>query len=216
MMACAFDALFLAPGHGHFAERLWICERGEAPSGLPRVGVIRAPRPSAEFFAADQRRLYNHIMLQGGGPVWAARVGLPFPQGRRSELLLWTEERVADELAVFLKGRAVWPKGDEFKRAGRDGLRKAIVRFGGMQRWAAEFELPMANFRGPHLRWTEPEIERAIGQLIDDLGQDRWPRRREFSRAGLDGCYAAMWRTGGAAEWAPRLGVAPPRRPQVD
>jgi hypothetical protein len=96
----------------------------------------------------------------------------------------------------------------EFRRCGKEGLRRAVTRFGGMERWADEFELPIGNFRGPHRTWTEQRIEAAVCELIGDRGE--WPRRREFNAAGLAGCYAAIWRTGGVAAWTPRLGVAVP------
>jgi hypothetical protein len=142
--------------------------------------------------------------------VWAARIGLLFPQGKRREMLLWTEERVHAELEVFLAGRTAWPLMEDFKAEGKEQLRRALVRFGGMERWAAEFALPMSSFRGPHLTWTEEKIEKAIRELVEDLDRDEWPKRREFSRAGLDGCYAAMWRTGGTDVWAERIGVGLP------
>jgi DNA invertase Pin-like site-specific DNA recombinase len=250
----AYDALFIRPGHKHLEERLWICERGEAPAHLPRPYKPRPPRPfdfptasgkttrqerrlmaaerfgwsdeeierrlrtftaarstfptPGEFFSAGERRLYEHIMLRGGGPVWAARVERRFPQGKRRESLLWTEERVRDELETYLSGRTRWPLMEEFRAAGKEGLRRALVRFGGMQHWAAEFDLPMQNFRGPHLTWTEEKIEQAIRELVGD--REEWPRRREFSRAGLDGCYAAMWRTGGTEVWVERIGIRLP------
>jgi hypothetical protein len=46
----------------------------------------------------------------------------------------------------------------EFRRCGKEGLRRAVTRFGGMERWADEFDLPVGNFRGPHLTWTEDRI----------------------------------------------------------
>jgi hypothetical protein len=77
--------------------------------------------------------------------------------------------------------------------------------------WAHDFELAMSRFRGPHLTWTEEKIDQAIRELVGD--RDVWPKRREFSRAGLDDCYAAMWRTGGTSVWAARIGVRlPPER----
>ena len=255
-LRCAYEALFIQPGHGHVEQRVWICERGEAPSRLPWPGHPMPPRrfafPTAagkttrqerrimaaqrfgwsddeierrlraftagrqrfpipnEFFKAGERRLYEHVMLRGGGPVWAARVGLPFPQGRRREMLLWTDERVRAELEAFLAGRTAWPLMEDFKAGGQEQLRRALVRFGGMERWAAEFDLPMSSFRGPHLTWTEEKIEKAIRELVGD--SDEWPKRKEFGRAGLDGCYAAMWRTGGTDVWAERIGVRLPKR----
>jgi hypothetical protein len=82
------------------------------------------------------------------------------------------------------------------------------VRFGGMELWADRFAVPLSNFRGPHPTWTDDHIEAAVRELIG--ARTVWPRRREFSAAGLDGCYAAIWRGAGAQAWAQRLGVTLP------
>jgi hypothetical protein len=190
------------------AERFgWSEEEIERRLRIFTAARQRFPTPR-EFLQAGERRLYEHVTLRGGSPVWASRIGLRFPEGRRAGSLLWTEERVRTELEIFLKGRTVWPLMDHFKACGKEQLRRALVRFGGAERWAREFELPMSTFRGPHLTWTEEKIETAIRELVGD--RDDWPKRREFGRAGLDGCYAAMWRTGGTAVWARRIGVAIP------
>jgi hypothetical protein len=83
-------------------------------------------------------------------------------------------------------------------------MRRALVRFGGMERWADGFDLPVGTFRGPHPAWTEERIEASVRALIGDRVE--WPRRREFNAAGLGGCYAAISRTGG------RFGVGRPSR----
>jgi DNA invertase Pin-like site-specific DNA recombinase len=165
------------------------------------------PKPQV-FVVAGQRRLYDHIVLRGGGPYWAARVGVDFPQGNRTKNLLWTEGRVRDQLAEFLADREQWPTMAEFEACGKMGLRRALVRFGGMHRWAEHFGLPIANFQGPHRTWTEERIEAALRELIGE--GEQWPRRREFSAAGLDGCYAALWRGAGVQAWAGRMGVVLP------
>ena len=51
------------------------------------------PTPS-QLIQAGERRLYDHVVLHGGGPVWAARLGVRYGQGNRKRCLLWTEERV--------------------------------------------------------------------------------------------------------------------------
>jgi hypothetical protein len=68
----------------------------------------------------------------------------------------------------------------------------------------------MSNFRGPHLAWPEDRIETELRNLIGE--RTEWPRRREFTAAGLDGCYAALWRGYGVPAWAKRMGVTPPSR----
>jgi len=140
--------------------------------------------------------------------VWASRLGVRYGQGKRTRCLLWTEDRVREELTEFLGERDTWPKMGDFRRCGKEGLRRALTRFGGMQRWADEFDLPVSNFRGPHPTWTDERIDFEVHRLIGD--RNEWPRRREFNAAGLAGCYAAIWRTGGVAAWAQRCGVPVP------
>lgn len=255
-LALVFEAIFITPGHGHIEQRIWICERGEAPSALPVRGRPRPPRPflfpttayktrrqerrllaarrfgwddeeierrlrefigdrdvfptPQQFILANQRRLYDHVCLRGGGPIWASRLDLPFDQGRRRRQLRWTKERVQNELAEFLAGRDTWPTMSEFSACGKGQLRRAVTRFGGMEHWAGLFGLPLSNFRGPHLAWPESRIDAELRALIGV--RSAWPRRREFTAAGLDGCYAAIWRGAGVAAWAKRMGVSPPPR----
>jgi hypothetical protein len=118
----------------------------------------------AQFIEAGERRLYDHVTLRGGGPVRPARLGVPRRQGKRKRWLLWTEERIRQELGEFLAHRDTWPKMGEFRRCGKERLRRAVTRFGGMERWANEFDLPIGNFRGPHLAWTEDLIEAACAR----------------------------------------------------
>jgi DNA invertase Pin-like site-specific DNA recombinase len=165
------------------------------------------PTPQ-QFLAAGERRLYDHVTLRGGGPVWAARLGLPFDQGQRKTMLLWTADRVRNELAEFLSDKETWPTMAEFKACGKGQLRRELIRFGGQEYWAGQFGLPLANQRGPHLAWPEERIERELRALIGD--RTEWPRRREFDAAGLNGCYAALWRGDGVDAWARRMGVSPP------
>jgi DNA invertase Pin-like site-specific DNA recombinase len=162
--------------------------------------------PTAEqFMSTGQRRLYDHVALRGGGPYWAARLGVRYEQGQRSVCLLWTRERIHGELSELVAGRRRWPTHSEFRAEGKDGLRRAVVRFGGMEEWAAAFGLPVARRRGSHTVWTDDNIEAALSELISDRYD--WPRRREFNAAGLGGCYHAIWRGDGVAAWAARMGV---------
>jgi hypothetical protein len=249
-----FGAIFLSPDRGPIEDRIWICERGEAPSCLPVRSRPQPPRrfrfPTSErqvsrqrrrilaarrcgwddveierrlrafvgdrdvfptpqqFIANGQRRLYDHVALRGGGPVWAARLGVAFDQGRRKVMLLWTADRVRNELAEFLADKETWPTMAEFTACGKSQLRRELIRFGGQDYWAEQFGLPLANFRGPHLAWPENRIESELRALIGE--RTEWPRRREFDAAGLNGCYAALWRGAGVPAWARRMGVTPP------
>jgi DNA invertase Pin-like site-specific DNA recombinase len=168
-------------------------------------GVFPTPQ---QFLANGQRRLYDHVTLRGGGPVWAARLDIPFQQGRRQSMLLWTADRVRNELAEFLSDKETWPTMAEFQACGKGQLRRALIRFGGQDHWAGQFGLPLGNFRGQHLAWSEERIESELRVLIGD--RTEWPRRREFNAAGLNGCYAALWRAAGVHAWARRMGVSPP------
>jgi hypothetical protein len=165
------------------------------------------PTPT-QFIRAGPRRLYDHVALRGGIAVWASRLGVAVDQRSRKKLPLWTEDRVRNELAEFLIDRETWPKQDEFQACGRMQLHRALRRFGGMELWAQRFGVPMSNFRGPHRTWTDGRIEAALHDLIGE--RTEWPRRREFSAAGLDGCYAALWRGAGVQAWIDRMGVALP------
>jgi hypothetical protein len=167
------------------------------------------PTPQ-QFIRAGERRLYDHVALRGGGPVWAARLGVTFDQGKRTKQFRWTQDRLRNELSEFLADREQWPTLAEFQACGKGQLRRAVVRFGGMELWAERFGLPMSNLRGPHLAWPEERIESELCALI--AGRTEWPRRREFTAAGLDGCYAALWRGAGVRSWAKRMGVPPPPR----
>jgi hypothetical protein len=59
------------------------------------------------------------------------------------------------------------------------GLRQALIRFGGTQRWAEHFGMPISNFQGPHRTWTDERIEAALRELI--ASRNEWPRRRDFA-----------------------------------
>jgi DNA invertase Pin-like site-specific DNA recombinase len=165
------------------------------------------PTPQ-QFLANGQRRLYDHVALRGGGPVWAARLGVAFDQGRRTKTLRWTADRVRNELAEFLADKETWPTISEFRACGKAALRRAVIRFGGQDYWAQQFGLHLANRRGPHLAWPDERIQRELKTLIGD--RTEWPRRREFDANGLNGCYAALWRGAGVHSWAHRMGVSPP------
>jgi hypothetical protein len=110
-------------------------------------------------------------------------VGVDYVRDSRTQCLLWMERRVRDELAAFLVDREQWPTMAEFDACGRMGLRRAVICFGGMYRWAEHFGLPIGNFQGPHRVWTDERIAASLRELIG--GHDQWPRRREFSAAGL-------------------------------
>jgi hypothetical protein len=128
-----------------------------------------------------------------------------FDQGQRAASLLWTEERIREQLDEFLHGRSRWPTVEEFRFAGRAQLRRAIVRFGGVERWSKSYDLPLARRRGSALCWSDAAIEAALRDFLGDRYD--WPRKREFAAAGLGGCHEAIWRDAGVDAWAIRMGV---------
>ena len=112
---------------------------------------------------------------------------------------------------MFLAGRSVWPSRKEFEAAGRKTLRDAVGRNGGIEMWAAEFDLPVQDLRrGSRRVWDDARIEAELRRFLGD--RDDWPTKAEFERAGLDSLRSAIYRHGGGTRrWARRLGVHGPR-----
>jgi hypothetical protein len=144
----------------------------------------------------------------GGARLWARRLGLPYPERRPGYAPRWTEERVRPELSEFLEGSCDWPSRIEFERDGRKPLRDAIGRLGGVERWAAEFGLPLRGLKSGSKRvWTPERIELELSKVLN--GHDTWPPRRELER-GKVGLVGAIYRGAGADYWARRMGVQKP------
>ena len=112
------------------------------------------------------------------------------------------------ELEAFLAGRPDWPTQDEFDAAGRATLRRALNRFGGQERWAAELHLELPRRRRRRHSWTDERIHTELQRLT--AGSDRWPAKRVFAEAGLLSLYHAIMRRGTRGRWAQRLGVPVP------
>jgi hypothetical protein len=53
--------------------------------------------------------------------------------------------------------------------------------------------------------WNEQQVERELRHFL--AGQDAWPTYRTFERAGLKSLRDAVTRSGGAVQWARRLGI---------
>ncbi len=169
--------------------------------------------PSYRHFQRNGRQtLRDQVTRFGGARLWAARLGLPYPERKPGHAPRWTEERVRAELADFLRERSQWPSRLEFEKAGRKPLRDAVRRFGGPQRWAAEFDLPLANFKlGSKRTWTPERIEHELSKVIN--GRGVWPSRRELATKGRTGLVGAVYYYEGTAYWARRVGVKLPEQP---
>ncbi len=141
---------------------------------------------------------------------------VPSRRGRR-----WDEPSIRAALTEFLRGWEVWPTYDEFVAGGAKGLRDALTRIGGPQRWAAEMGLAGGERRpGGVRRWTDETIRATLGEFFGD--RSTWPTQREFDEAGHHGLREALRHHGGPERWAREMGVLAgalrgpmARRPQV-
>lgn len=119
-----------------------------------------------EFRQAGLGGLYEKLIQEGSVERWALDLGLPPPMLRVrsireraapkpqassstvSRRRLWTDERIADELAEFLAGRSDWPRYSEFVAAGRERLYKAVLNHGGIHEWARRLNVRRVARRG--------------------------------------------------------------------
>lgn len=200
----------------------------------------------AEFRAAKRTTLHRKVLEHGGTQQWAAEFGLPTlrqlradqVQHRRDQALTqnrsghreprrWTAELVRAELAAFLAGADHFPSESEFIEAGESGLYRAIRRFGGSERWAAEFKLPrvsdIGRQRARDLRAVQAEAaqarrsarERQIRELEEFCaGREYFPAHNDWIAAGRQDLQNFVHRNGGVREWSARLGL--PLRPAQD
>jgi hypothetical protein len=162
---------------------------------------------AAEFVRAGQRQLRDMVYRFGGSRRWAQEMGIRYPERMPGHAPWWTEERVREELRVFLAGCAVWPSRKAFEAAGRKALRDAVNRTGGPERWAVELGLTIPHLRhGPQRMWTDARIEAQLRRFL--VRRSDWPTKAEFERAGLASLLGAIYRHGGGPDgWARRLGV---------
>jgi hypothetical protein len=168
-----------------------------------------------EFVEGGRSGLYQAVLKHGGTRLWAQRVGVEWVERQGGNAPQWTEERVRQRLTAFLDGRTVWPRPEEFAAAGQRSLLAAARRFGGVARWADEFELEAflrasgrsSLIRRPPTFWDDSRISAAIAPLVTELG--RWPTKGEFRSAGLGKALAAVYDHGGSLLWQERFGVAP-------
>lgn len=170
-----------------------------------------------EFVETGRKGLYQAVLKHGGTHLWAQRMGVKWIKRHGANSPYWTEERVREQLARVLRGRAAWPSATDFAAMGETALLAAVRRIGGVEQWADEFGLPHVGragggSSGPRSAtrlWDEDRIAAAISPLIEQLG--RWPTKGEFRRADLSKALAAIYEHGGSAAWRQRFGVSPLR-----
>jgi hypothetical protein len=168
---------------------------------------------AADFVRAGRRQLRDAVYRFGGSRRWSHELGVAYPERRPGYAVRWTEARVREELDVFLAGRSAWPSRKEFEAAGRKTLRDAVGRTGGIERWAAELDLPVPDLRrGSRRVWDDARVEAELRRLL--AGRSEWPTKSEFERAGLGSMRTAIYLHGGGPDrWAQRLGVRRRRDP---
>jgi hypothetical protein len=122
---------------------------------------------------------------------------------------LWTDQRIADELALFLKLRADWPRYTEFIAEDRRRLYQAVLNHGGTQLWAQRMGVKRIkrNVGSPPF-WTEQCVREHLTEMLH--GHSVWPPAAEFAAAGERGLLAAVRRLGGIERWAAEVGLQPP------
>ena len=96
-----------------------------------------------EFKRAGLRGMLGAIRMREGPGYWADRLGVQRrPGASRPGRIMWTEERIREELMAFCAGRDAWPGEREFLQSGQGPLYRAASRTGGIPYWAAQLGLP--------------------------------------------------------------------------
>jgi DNA invertase Pin-like site-specific DNA recombinase len=86
-----------------------------------------------EFLQGGRARLHHQVLGYGGVNYWARRLGWRLP----ARTTRWDEEAIADGLRPILAGgRTMWPSRREFEAMGLEGLRRAVIRHGGITHWS--------------------------------------------------------------------------------
>lgn len=118
----------------------------------------------------------------------------------------WDEDAIREALSRFLVGWEVWPTYEQFIEGGAKGLREALARIGGVEKWATEMGLPGGDrARGGVKKWTDETIRAKLAEFFGD--RTTWPTHREFDEAGLHALYEALRHYGGVERWAKEMNV---------
>jgi hypothetical protein len=98
---------------------------------------------ATQFAAAGRRRLYDQVVRHAGISCWAYHFGVPVlpPLPARER---WTEPRIRAGLELYLRRKSHFPTDVQFHADGQATLHRAVRRTGGVQRWSAELEMPLA------------------------------------------------------------------------
>lgn len=185
--------------------RLWTEDRIRGELRRFMKGRSEWP-PYREFQRAGLKALRDNITRHGGARRWAGELGVRYVEHRPGYAPTWTEDRVREDLSIYLAGREQWPSREQFERDGQKLLRDAINRTGGPDRWAAEFGVPRANrLSGIRRGWAPEVVEAELKKLIG--GSGRWPSRGEFHAAGLSSMLSSIYTHEGPEYWATRMSV---------
>ena len=176
--------------------------------------------PFREFQAAGLAWLYDQVQRHGGRTHVAELVGLPFHAGPNQTIAGWSEERIREELRIYLAAQSTWPGRKQFLADGREGLRNAVNWFGGPDRWARELQVELPPKRRPHQRWPYARTKSQLAAFT--AARTRWPAKIEFDNAGKRALYEAIRRRGLRDQLAAELDLQlppasmPPKRRWTD
>jgi hypothetical protein len=181
----------------------------------------------SEFRHAGLGGLYEKLVHEGLLQRWMKEMGFAAPKGGRPsnrrgrrttpkrqpsgtrERLLWTDQRIADELALFLKLRVDWPRYTEFIAEDRRRLYQAVLNHGGTQLWAQRMGVQRVKRKaGSPPFWTEQRVRERLTERLH--GRTVWPGAAEFAAAGERSLLAAVRRLGGIERRATEVGLQPP------
>ena len=159
--------------------------------------------PDWDQFRRDGKGALREAITATGGPQrWAAEAGIDFRAGYN---MRWSYPLLKQEVARLARGRRDWPAESEFQAAGMSAVYHSIRNRAIRPQLAADLGLELPNGRVNTRRWTDVRIEAALDRLLS--GRHKWPTRREFHEAGLDGLYQTLLRNHTRNRWAQRYGL---------
>jgi site-specific DNA recombinase len=183
VIARVIDCAFLRAGDEPIEERLHVCLRGKAPSGLPPANLRRPV----------ETRPFDPSMC-------------PAPVRLRTTVEPWSEERMRGMLAPLLGRERRWPGFMEFQAAGLALLHAEIRRQGGTRRWAALMRVPYRppRYGGRLGAWSERRVRAELRDYLRD--KDAWPSAVQFAADGRQALRRAVTWLRGPEYWAAEMG----------